>query len=220
MILYNTIMGVAAGTAMVMVPVGVRRLNRGEGISAQGWSLSFGVLGMILAVLGGLMAVTWPLNAKPQANILFGEPTLFLGLLLLAAAVFLWRNEADFAQPDAQSVVRIRRAAEPASWLVFALGLILLACTLAIFRFTAIGAAPSQEPIMGVFAGRPWVENTIVGVLYGLAAIGALSAPAVARHPSGAVARIAGWCLAVGGALLCLYSAMNYFTHIGLSVAT
>lgn len=216
MILYNTIMGVAAGTAMVMLPVGVRKLNRGEGISAQGWALSFGVLGIILAVLGGLMAVTWPLNVKPQANILFGEPTLFLGLLLLAAAVFLWRNAADFAQPDEQALARIRRAAEPASWLVFTLGLILLACTVAIFRFNAIGGAPPQEPIWGMFANQPWIENTQLGIFYALPAIATLLAPAVVRNPGGTAARVSAWCLAIGGICLCLYSATDYFTHIGL----
>lgn len=220
MVLYNTVMGVAAGAALVLVPVLGRKLYRRERVAAEGWALCFAVLGALLAVLGGLMSVTWPLKAKEQVNILFGEPTLFLGLLLLAAAAYLWRHAPLVTDTDDAAMGRMLMVLEPASWLVFALGVILLACTVAIFRFDAIGAAPAQEPIMGIFADHPGIENTILGSLYGLAAIGSLLAPLATRNLGGPAARVAGWCMAVGGALLLVYSAMNYYTHIGLLVRT
>ena len=49
---------------MVLVPMLARMMARGESVAAEGWSICFGVLGAILAVFGGLIAVTWPLNAK------------------------------------------------------------------------------------------------------------------------------------------------------------
>lgn len=220
MILYNTVMGVAAGMALVLVPVLVRKVARRESIAAEGWALSFGVLGVVLSVLGGLMAVTWPLSAKDQVNILFGEPTFFLGLLLLAAALYMWRRAASFSDLDDAALDRLERVATPVSWLVFALGLILLACTIAIFRFTAIGAAPAEEPIMGRFSEDAWVENTLVGLLYALSAAGTLLAPWALRDLGGRVAKAAGTCMVAGGVVLVLYSAMNYYTHIGLLVRT
>ncbi|MEI8080497.1 MAG: DUF981 family protein [Actinomycetes bacterium] len=218
MVLYNTLMGVAAGAAMVMVPLLAHRLGRREQIGVQGWALSFGVLGVILAVLGALMATTWPLSAKPQVNILFGEPTFFLGLLLLAAALYLWTHAAELADLDDAGFDHLIRVVEPVSWLVFVLGLILAACTITVFRFTAIGGAPPAEPIMGTFADSPWVENTLVGLFYALAAVGTLLAPWAVRKLGGPLARVAGWCMIVGGVALLLYSAMNYYTHIGLEM--
>jgi len=220
MILYNTLIGVAAGTALVLVPILARRVRRGEPVAAQGWALAFGTLGLMLTFLSGLMTVTWPLNAKPQVNIIFGEPTLFLGVLLLAAALFLWRNPGVFSETEDESPVGLHRVLEPASWLVFVLGVILAACTVAIFRFSAIGGAPAQEPIMGVFSKSPAVENTLVGLIYALAAVGTLLAPWAARNFDTAVARAAGWCMLVSGVVLVAYSAMNYYTHVGLLVDT
>ncbi|MCB0932096.1 MAG: DUF981 family protein [Mycobacterium sp.] len=216
MILYNTLVGVAAGAAMVLVPMLARMMARGESVAAEGWSICFGVLGAILAVFGGLIAVTWPLNAKPQVNIMFGEPTCFLGLLLLAAAMYLWRHAGDFRELDDDGWRALLRVAGPVSWLLFVLGLVLLSITIAIFRFTAVGVAPRAEPVAGQLANVPWLENSLIGLLYGLAAIGTLLAPWAVRNLGGGLARLAGTCLVVGGVALVLYSAVNYYTHIGL----
>jgi hypothetical protein len=35
------------------------------------------------------MAVTWPLTINPPLNILFAEPSLILGVMLIAASIFL-----------------------------------------------------------------------------------------------------------------------------------
>jgi len=218
MILYNTLIGICAGAALVLVPLLARRIRDNQPIRPEGWALSFGVIGLLLTFLSGLMAVTWPLKAKPQVNIIFAEPTLFLGVLLLAAALFLWRRPKLLSTDEGGSRADLLELMRVPSWLVFALGLVLASCTIAIFQFTAIGAAPPQEPIMGAFSAMPWVENTLVGIFYALAAVGCLLAPAAVRNLSGLVARIAGSCMIVSGVAVVLYSAMNYYTHIGYLV--
>ncbi|MCK6556351.1 DUF981 domain-containing protein [Candidatus Binatia bacterium] len=218
MILYNTLIGVTAGAALVLVPILGAKLRRGHRVEPEGWALSFGVLGIILTFLSGMMTVTWPLHAKPQVNIIFGEPTLFLGVLLLAAALFMWTHPEAFRDRSDVALDRLTGVLRPVSWLVFSLGLILLACTVAVFRFSAIGAAPAQEPISGIFHDYPWVENTLVGSLYALSAVGPLLAPVAVRDLGSPVARMGGWCLVVSGVAILLYSALNYYTHIGLLV--
>ena len=225
MVLYNTLMGVAAGLALILVPLLGRKLYRRERIAPEGWSLTFAVLGIILTFLGGLMTVTWPLTANPPINIIFAEPTLVLGLLLLAGAWYLWRqrlvvmalatgtkHEADEAQTT------IARVLSPVSWLVLALGLMLLACTLAILRFGFVGGAPAEEPISGLLHDKPWIENTFFGVIYGLSALGALTMPFVVRRPASKLAWLIGISWTVAGVAFLLFSAMNYYTHVGLLV--
>lgn len=213
MILYNTLMGVAAGLALILVPVLVQSLMQRKPVAAEGWALTFGILGTILTFLSAAMAVTWPLTANPPINIIFSEPNLVLGLLLLAAAFYLWRQKdkkLDFAA--------LANVLKPVSWLVGALGLVLLACTLAILRFNLVGSAPAQEPITGLLHDYPIVENTFFAVLYGLSAIGTLLAPVVAYKPQSKWVRVAGICMVAAGVLFLLFSVMNYYTHVGLLV--
>lgn len=225
MIMYNTLMGVAAGLALILVPMLARKLFKGQPVAPEGWSLTFGVLGAILTFLGGLMAVTWPLNVNPPINIAFAEPTLLFGLLLIGASFFLWRHrEAIMGLSDKnkrladEAYLYIRRVLGPVSWVVFALGLIMASCTLAIFRFTLVGAAPAAEPISGLLSNYPAVENAFFGVLYGLSAVGALLAPWALRKPNSKLPAIVGTCWIAAGVIFLLFSAMNYYTHIGLLV--
>ena len=218
MILYNTLMGVAAGTALLMVPLLARKLHRRESIAPEGWALAFGILGLILTFLSGLMTVSWPLNVNPPINIMFGEPTLVLGLLMQAAAWFMWKRPEAFRDIEGESLDFLLRVLAPVSWLVFVLGLVLLSCTLAVFRFGFVGAAPAEEPISGLLRNYGWVENSFVGVLYALSAAGTLMAPFALRDLGGATARVAGWCMVLSGTAVLLFSVMNYYTHIGLLV--
>lgn len=218
MILYNTLMGVAAGLALILVPLLSRKLFKREAISPEGWALALGILGVILTFLGGRMAVTWPLTANPPINIMFAEPNLVLGLLLLAAALFLWQRR-DVVVAITQSKLSendVKKILTPISWVVFGLGLILLSCTAAILRFGFVGGAPELEPITGLMHNQPWIENTFFGVLYGLCAIGALLTPFALRKNK--VATIISICWITAGVLFLLFSAMNYYTHIGMIV--
>lgn len=225
MILYNTLMGVAAGLALILVPLLARKLYLKRTIAAEGWSLSFFVTGALLTFLGGLMTVTWPLTVNPPINIAFAEPTLMLGLLLLAAAFFLWRNRETVeaigsgnAKAAAEAHDRLQKVLMPVSWVVFGLGLTLVACTFAIFRFTLVGSAPAEEPISGLLHDYPAVENAFFGIIYGLSALGSVLAPFAIRNLGGTLAKVAFACLISAGVIFLLFSVMNYYTHIGLLV--
>lgn len=52
------------------------------------------MLGLILAPLGFHMSLTWPLAAGGFAfdDIIFGEPSLAFGVLMLALSLLLWRR--------------------------------------------------------------------------------------------------------------------------------
>jgi hypothetical protein len=223
MILYNTLMGVSAGLALLLVTALARKLRRNQPIAPEGWALTLGILGVILTFLSGLMAVTWPLTVNPPINILFAEPNLVLGLLLLAATLFLWKQRqtiTDLTNPSKQiaeqATLQVRRVLSPVSWIVGALGLMLVACTCAIFRFMLIGAAPQAEPISGLLHNHPAVENTFFGLLYGLCALGALLAPFALRKPSSKLPLVVGICWMTAGAFFLLFSVLNYYTHIGM----
>ncbi|MDN5274913.1 MAG: hypothetical protein JWP06_814 [Candidatus Saccharibacteria bacterium] len=58
MIMYNTLMGVCAGLALVLLALLGRKLVRREIIAPEGWSLTFGIVGVVLTFLSGLMAIT------------------------------------------------------------------------------------------------------------------------------------------------------------------
>jgi len=87
---YNTLMAVPAGLALVMLAVMVRRLARGETIHRYAWAVAYGALGFILTLLGAVMTLTWPLSG-PVAfdNIAFGEPSLAFGVILIAGSVLI-----------------------------------------------------------------------------------------------------------------------------------
>jgi uncharacterized membrane protein len=225
MILYNTLMGVAAGLALILVPVLARKLYRRQRIAPEGWSLTFTILGILLTFLGGLMTVTWPLNVNQPINIAFGEPTLVLGLLLLTGAWYLWSQRAVVStlatgskKESDEAWATLMRVLSPVSWVVFALGMILLACTIAIVRFTLVGAAPPFEPITGRLNEWPWIENTFFAVMYGLSALGALLFPFALKADAFMLRRIMGISWVIAGVLFLLFSVMNYYTHIGLLV--
>ncbi|HYH74689.1 MAG TPA: DUF981 family protein [Candidatus Saccharimonadales bacterium] len=223
MILYNTLMGVAAGLALILVPRLMRKLYLRQRVSPEGWSLTFAILGFIMALLGGLMATTWPLTANPPINIAFAEPVFVLGLLSLAAAFFLWRKRDTIIALSEQKAggaaeVEVRQTLTPISWIVLALGLMLTAITLAILRFELVGGAPPEEPITGLLYDKPWIENTFFAILYGLSAVGALLTPWAVRNFGGKAARIVGICWTIAGILFLLFSAMNYYTHIGMLI--
>jgi len=225
MILYNTLMGVSAGLALILVPLLMRKLYWRIKIAPEGWAISLGVLGVILTVLGGLMATTWPLSVNQPINIAFAEPNVMLGLLLIAASLFLWQRRelvasiGDGVKKTADEAFEyLRRVMMPVSWVVFALGLILLACTAAIWRFTLVGSAPEAEPITGLLHDYPAAENAFFVILYGLSALGALVFPFALRSKGSGLRKVVGYSWAIAGVLFLLFSAMNYYTHIGLLV--
>src|SRR3712207_3039183 len=170
---YNTLMAIPAGLALVMLAVMGRRLGRGEGINRHAWATAFGALGVILAGLGLHMTLTWPLTG-PTAfdNIVFGEPSLALGVLLIAGAFLLgrvgfWRVGPGGAAPvevTARSGPRLATLLRPLWWSGAAMALALIAVAFAGPFFPPWGAPP-PEPISGEFADVEWLENSFISLM-------------------------------------------------------
>jgi len=222
LVMYNTLLGVAAGLALLLVPrafahlAGARmplRLTGSRPFDPAGWAAAFGVLGVVLTALGFMMTATHPLAAAAEhIDTIFGEPSLLLGVLLLAAAWYLARSNVEEI-----SVEVVRAALAPAGWIVAGLGVVLLCCAAAIARFTGVGAAPRAEPITGLLHQYPAIENTFFVVLYGLSAVGCLLAPAAVGGSRRAWLGLY-WAWTISGAAFAAFSALNYYTHTGMII--
>lgn len=222
LIMFNTIMGVAAGLGLMLVPRAWAQLHNrampllllgGRRFSPAGWAGTFATLGLVLFLLGFVMTVFHPLSpAAEHIDTLFGEPNLVFGILPLAAAWYLLSGDDDKLDPD-----RLRDALAPIGWLVASLGVVLLFAAAAIARFTAVGGAPREEPITGLLHDSPQVENLFFAVvLYGLSAVGCLVFPAAAG--GGRAFAVLYWSWTISGFAFALFSALNFYTHTGMLI--
>jgi len=223
-ILYNTIVGLAAGTGLLLVAQLLKQFAEGKKVQPEGFALAFGITGFIQTVLGLTISVMWPYTKVLHANIMLGEPALAFGSLLIAAAFFLWRKRDTLAdlghgnEKSATALAYLLAVLRPVSVWVFATGLMMASLVVAIIYYQ-LGHAPTEEPISGYF-GDSSVEPTFLALLWGLISIGALLAPAAMAKSNHKGISIVRFCWTVAGGLLVLFSAMNYFTHIGLLMNT
>ena len=193
-------------------------------MQAEGFALAFGMTGFILTVLGITISVMWPYTKLLHANIMMGEPGLAFGVLLAAASFFLWRRRDIFDdleranEKSEQAIAYIAAVMRPVSGWIFATGLMMASLTAAILYYR-LGKAPPQEPISGHFA-QASVETVFLGLIWGLTSVGALLLPAGILKWNRKLLMLAATCWRVAGVLLALFSAMNYFTHIGLLMNT
>jgi uncharacterized membrane protein len=211
MIMYNTLIAVAAGVGLLGVAWLLRKLQQKETVVADGWALLFGINGFILTILGLFVCVTWPYNVKGalDANILFGEPALAFGVLLLGAAFYLWRERGTLRLEKMLAVLK------PVSLYVFAIGLVMTACAISWARYR-LGAAPPFEPISGRFSDYPVLESTFLAALYGLVALGALLFPLAVSKQGKKVWKTIQYCWLAAGVIFLGFGALNYYTHIGM----
>ncbi|GAB3221800.1 DUF981 domain-containing protein [Glycomyces halotolerans] len=218
---YNTVMSVAAGAGLLMVVGLIRRVGDGDRVlDAEGWAMGLGTVGAILAVTGLHMTLTWPLAAGGFAfdNIIFGEPALAFGVLLLFASFFLWRRAAVL-EPPAGRFEAIAAAARPVSIFVLGMGLSCFGIAVAGVNYTLF-AAPPQEPISGEFADYPMVEAVFISGLYALTGLGAVLFPMALKPGRRALSTVMLVAWFIAGLVFLLFGALNYFTHIGLIVNT
>jgi len=220
---YNTVMSVAVGVGLVLlVWLGRSLLRDPHGVVAEGWSLAFGVLGLILTTTGLHMTLTWPLAAGgfPFDNIIFGETSLAFGVLLLFASLYLWRRGREALERD-DAVDHLMAVARPVAVFVLVMGLALIAIAIAGVTYTLF-AAPPEEPISGTFADHPMVEATFMSGLIAIVGVGAVLFPFGLRRTPGAatVRAVIAVLWTIGGIAFALFGAMNFFTHIGLIVHT
>ena len=224
--------GDPAGLALLMLAAMGRRLARGGTVHRHAWAAAFAALGFILTLLGGVMTLTWPLSG-PTAfdNIAFGEPSLALGVILLAGSYLLgadrfWRDAPDAGAPAElrrESWPRLATLLQPLSWFGAAMGLGLIAIAF-VGPFFGPWEAPPQEPISGEFADYPWLENAFIALMYAGIGVGAVLLPFALAPRSIEKARgllkTVGTLFALAGAIWVLFGAMNYYTHIGLTINT
>ena len=219
--MYNTVMSVAVGVGLLLLVDFGRSLARRTPMVLEGWALAFGTLGVILTFLGGAMTVTWPLsNIAPFDNIIFGEPSLAFGVMLLAATVFLWRKGwADTKPEPSQLVSYFVEVARPISWFGAAMGLACFAIAAA-GEYFVLFAAPPEEPLSGAFANYPLLEATFISILYILVGVGAVLFPLFLLRLRPALGWIMGVCWTLAGLAFLIFGALNFFTHIGLIIHT
>jgi uncharacterized membrane protein len=231
---YNTLMALAAGVSFLLILDLGHQLLNGRPIVPMGWVAAFTALGAVMAFLGGVMTVTWPLkqvapNCCQQDNIIFGEPILAYGVILLTATYLLWRTSrswslqtatasgsgpVDAAIRDESFLAKLVVVLQPLSWFVFAAGLALIAIAFAGVRFKLF-AAPASEPISGVFSNHEYVEAIFISTLYALMGIGAVLFPFFLRTSSRTLAKVIGVVWLIPGVVWLFFAAMNYYTHVG-----
>ena len=221
MVVYNELVAITAGAGLIGFAVFVANLIRNKRIDTEAWAGFFGVSGLLLLVLGIHTTVTWPFGGGgfEYANIAFGQPAAGFGALLFFAAVYLWRNrtalelrhEAGAEEPSSMML----SAFKPVSIFVGALGLGMAALAISFVRFQ-LGAAPPQEPISGRFGHLPILEALFLGGLWGVIAVGALLFALALLTSRPHLLRWAVWAWIVGGTVLLLFGAMNFYTHIGM----
>ena len=155
---------------------------------------------------------------------MMGEPALTFGILLAAASFFFWNKQeilSDLGERNGKSGPRlayIEGVFRPVSVWVFATGLMMASLTAAILYYQ-LGHAPPQEPLSGYFANS-WVEPAFLGLVWGLTALGALLSPVALVKWNRPAISVVRFCWSAGGFLLVCFSAMDYFTHIGLLMNT
>ena len=221
---YNTIMSVAAGAGLLMLVMFVRQVVADRDVDLESWAVAFAVPGFILTVTGIHMSLTWPMAKYfPFDNIIFGETSFGFGVLLLAAAFYLWKR-GSAVKNSGDAAAFLARMAKPLSVFVFGMGLSLFAIAAA-GMYNRLFAAPPEEPISGMFSDFPWLEATFISGLFALVGLGAVLFPFGLRGISSAKAfngmqKIAAAAWTLAGVAFLLFGALNFFTHIGLIVNT
>ncbi|MEU3455272.1 DUF981 family protein [Micromonospora sp. NPDC006766] len=207
-------MGVGVGVALILVVLLGRALHRGTATTLDGWALALGSTGVLLAVSGLHMVLTQSIQVEGEQfkSELFGGMVGPLGLLLIAAAIYLWRRGDELlASPD--PVCRLYAVAGPPAVLVLGLGLSLIAITVGAAQHEIFGTAPVQEPILGT-APKALVNFGFTS-LFALPGIGATLAPLGVWLRSRPLVAASGVALAAAGAGWLLAAVTVFYTHIG-----
>ena len=230
--LYNTIMSIATGVALLLIVRFFSHLAKEKVGQLEGWALGFAIPGFILTLTGAHMSLTAPLSKVgfPFDDIIFGESSLGFGVLLIAISILLWRKSNVYTKQginlnDAKIVSNTLKKElpyllKPISYFGAAMGLALISIAFAGVTFKLF-AAPPQEPISGAFANYPMLEATFISLLFAITGIGAILFSFIQKeNPNQSLVKIVKYFWTIAGIIFVLFGAMNYFTHIGLIVNT
>jgi uncharacterized membrane protein len=226
MILYNTLMGVASGTALLLLVLFAAQARRSDRVNAHfspgAWAWAFLPLGLILVVMGIHMSLTWPLQPVPAAasphccradNIMFGEPSLFFGAILLAlGGLLLWF--ARQAGESGQQAARLVETLRPLGYVGAVAGLTLFPIAFAGAYF-GMFIAPPEEPFSSIFRTHN-IETWYVVTAYALTGLGGVLAPLGLRWPR--LWWLVSVPLVISGLMWLWIGLVSYFGHIALAV--
>lgn len=229
---YNTIMSIAVGLSLILILKFISLIYKEKVNNLEGWIFAFGLLGFILTITGLHMTLTWPLSkiGFPFDDIIFGEPSLAFGSILIILTLILWRRlkvyeRSGFNLFDGKTIANnllndLPKILKPVSYFGAAMGGALIAIAIAGVTFQLF-AAPPEEPISGLFADYPLIEATFISGLYALVGVGAIIFPfIIEKFQYSRWAKIVKWVWFIAGVLFLIFGIMNYFTHIGLIVNT
>lgn len=239
LILYNTVMGLAAGVALVLLPVFARYGAIASRPVRNAWAWTFGVLGGVLTVLGVHTVVTWPLIGA--ANVIFGEPSVMFGVLLIVTAVIIARTSitdtpatdlsnrtvthgsakslgervAELRDVDEVVPDELLIALRPVAYVGAFSGamVILLGIGGAVFG-ELVFRPPSSEFPAGLVAGTG-LEIVYMVLTYGLLGLGAIVLPFGFHDRS--YLNPAGYLLVAAGVLVLFITFISFIGHITLS---
>jgi uncharacterized membrane protein len=225
-------MSVSTGIGLLLILRFGSHLAKEKVGQLEGWAIGFGIPGFILTITGAHMILTWPLSkiGFPFDDIIFGEPSLAFGIMLVAVSILLWRksnlyikqgiNMNDTKIVSSTLSKELPYLIKPLSYFAAAMGLALISIAFAGIKYQLF-AAPPQEPISGAFADYPMLEATFISGLYAITGIGAVLLPfSLNKNANPNYAKVIKYLWTIAGIIFVLFGAMNYFTHIGLIVNT
>ena len=217
-ITFNTTMALVAGTIMLLIPLFMRALQRGDAATISGWGYAFIAAGFFLGMTGLYMMLTWPLAQIKGAfccrvdNITFGEPSALYGILTFVAGLVILGTAAHANKKSAEvSADAMFAALRPLLFIGAIGGFGLVLFGIGGMHF-GMWRPPTVEPIARLMAGSI-LEPSLIMVLYIGTGVSAALAPFI--RESKWVARIFTvliWCL---GLLLIALSFTVFYSHIG-----
>ena len=176
----------------------------------------FIALGLILAVTGTHMTLTWPLEQIEGApccavdNVAFGEPAMLFGFLVVCAGIALIRGEKNaFARGiefDIFSSVR------PILYAGAFGGIGLIMIGIAGIQFGMWGPPPPDEPIARLM-GDSIIEGFYVAGAYVVTGIAAMTAPFAPERRI--VGRVFAGSTLIGGMSWTFLAITLFYGHIG-----
>ena len=215
-ITYNTTMGLAAGAIMLLLVVFVRVVQQPQRNSLEGWAWMFIALGLILAVTGTHMTLTWPLKQIEGAgccavdNVAFGEPAMLFGVLVVFAGIAIIRGERNaFARETEFDIVSSVR---PILYAGAFGGVGLIMIGIAGIQFGMWGPPPPNEPIARLM-GESIIERFYVAGTYAITGLAAMTAPFAPVHRI--VARVFAASTLIGGMSWTFLAFTLFYGHIG-----
>lgn len=221
---YNTVMAVATGAALLSLAAIGKSLLYNTKVNPKGWAMNLFTLALILVTTGLHMTVTWPLAKYfPFDNIIFGEPSLVLGAMLLPIAYYFWKNEKRLIDHlNRMQLVAANFRHFKYLMLGIGLGMIGIAFAGVIYQ---LFAAPKEEPISGMFADYPMFEAVCISLVYAGAGVAATITPLILEQFAqgnyyNKLAKFGYVLFLLVGWVWLLFGALNYFTHIGLIINT